>query len=243
VSLSGTSGFGRGLTEDGKTFKADRDQFVDLQDDYAKLTTLRYAPVIDETGFVFPRVEGPPSYKLIEKGGALHLHAQLVFRESEIKAALGEKSEPLTGDEARGAAASSKKSLFDDIRAPDKKPLPAARTPHTIQSFADVETDQTSVECQLRENAMPLGRNKELAERNAGQSKKRSRPKRDPAKRLLQKMFPSGLPSKDELPDQSLFAKCKGPEWNAISDDTISRAAAEVRDGKDGQGAAGLPTD
>jgi hypothetical protein len=97
----------RGRTEDAKTFKADRDQFVDLQDDYAKLTTLRYA-ALDDTGFVFPRVEGPPSYKLIEKGGARHPRAQLVFRESEIKAALGEVS---TRDEAPSAAASPKKSL------------------------------------------------------------------------------------------------------------------------------------
>ena len=42
--------------------------------------------------------------------------------------------------------------------------LSAALAPRTIQSFVDVETNQTALECWLRENAMPLGWNEELAE-------------------------------------------------------------------------------
>jgi hypothetical protein len=45
-------------------------------------------------------------------------------------------------------------------------------------------------------------------------------------------MFPGGIPSKGELPDKDLRAQCKGAEWNGISDDTIARAAAELRDGQ-----------
>jgi hypothetical protein len=79
---------------------------------------------------------------------------------------------------------------------------------------------------------MPLGWNEELAERKAEQSKKRSQPQRNKAKQLLRKMFPGGIPSKDELPDRDLRAQCKGAEWNGISDDTIARAAAALRDGQ-----------
>lgn len=110
--------------------------------------------------------------------------------------------------------------------------LSAALAPRTIQSFVDVETNQTALECWLRENAMPLGWNEELAERMAEQSKKRSQPQRNKAKQLLRKIFPGGIPSKDELPDKDLRAQCKGAEWNGISDDTIARAAAELRDGQ-----------
>jgi hypothetical protein len=62
-------------------------------------------------------------------------------------------------------------------------------------------------------------------------SKKRSRPKREPAKKLLRGMFPGTFPTKDELPDRKLFRKCKGSEWDGISFDTISRAAEELRKG------------
>jgi hypothetical protein len=74
-------------------------------------------------------------------------------------------------------------------------------------------------------------------------TKKRSQPKRGPAKRLLQKMFPDGLPSKDELPDQALLAKCKGAEWDDFSPDTVARAAADLRDEQERQAATELPTD
>jgi hypothetical protein len=39
-----------------------------------------------------------------------------------LSAALGEVSEPVRGDEAPSAAASPKKSLFNEIRAPVRKP-------------------------------------------------------------------------------------------------------------------------
>jgi hypothetical protein len=110
--------------------------------------------------------------------------------------------------------------------------LSATLAPLTTQSFVDVETNPTALECWLRENAMPLGWNEELAERKDGQTKKRQHPKRDPAKGILRKMYPNGLPSKENLPDHELLKKCKGPEWKdkEISPDTIKRAAEELRE-------------
>jgi hypothetical protein len=77
----------RGVNGDGKTFKADPDQFIDLQDGYTRLVTLRYAPVVDGTGFVFPQIEGPPSYQVMGEDGSLRPCANLIFLESEIEAA------------------------------------------------------------------------------------------------------------------------------------------------------------
>jgi hypothetical protein len=70
------------------------------------------------------------------------------------------------------------------------------------------------------------------AVKKAGQAqrRKRSQPKRTLAKRLLQKMFPNGLPSKDELPPKALLAKCKGDDWKGILPDTLERAATELRE-------------
>jgi hypothetical protein len=127
------------------------------------------------------------------------------------------------------------KVSFDCVTVSDPVGLPrlsATLAPLTIQSFVDVETNQTALECWLRENAMPLGWNEELAERKDGQTKKRQHPKRDPAKGILRKMYPNGLPSKENLPDHELLKKCKGPEWKdkEISPDTIKRAAEELRE-------------
>jgi hypothetical protein len=142
---------------------------------------------------------------------------------------------------------------LDEITLCKVRPERAARIEFAV--FKRVQADMASVEQWLRENILPAGGTaddgyvEECLPENTlradhvvdepqaeekpkpPQSKKRSQPKRDPAKRLLQKMFPNGVPSKDELPDQALLAKCKGAEWNGISPDTIARAAAEGRDG------------
>lgn len=86
--------------------------------------------------------------------------------------------------------------------------------------------------------AQPMGTNEPREESSQlrtetgnSRSKTRSRPKREPAKKLLRGMFPGTFPTKYELPDRKLFRKCKGPEWDGISPDTISRAAEELRKG------------
>jgi hypothetical protein len=61
------------------------------------------------------------------------------------------------------------------------------------------------------------------------QSSIRSQPKRARALRLLRAKFPSGLPSKEELPDYELLAQCKDSGFNDISTDTIKRAAKKLR--------------
>jgi hypothetical protein len=60
--------------------------------------------------------------------------------------------------------------------------------------------------------------------------KPRARPQRDKAKRLLQNMFPNGMPPKDKLPPRALLAKCRGPEWDRMKRDSIGRAAKELRE-------------
>jgi hypothetical protein len=80
-------------------------------------------------------------------------------------------------------------------------------------------------------NEQPREESSQLRTEGDPRSKKRSRPKREPAKKLLRGMFPGTFPTKDELPDRKLFRKCKGPEWDGISPDTISRAAEELRKG------------
>jgi len=66
------------------------------------------------------------------------------------------------------------------------------------------------------------------SERKDGQTKKRPRPQRNKAKQLLRKMFPGGMPSKDELPDRNLRTQCIGAEWKGISDDTICASGRRV---------------
>jgi hypothetical protein len=117
----------RGQTPDGKTFEAGRDQFIDLQDSYARLATLRYAPVVDPTGFVFPRIEGPPSYKLLDAHGNLYRHARLAFIESDIKTAL----EPKGAD----AAAASHSKAPDDVEPPGVNERKRAAVVGTIASL------------------------------------------------------------------------------------------------------------
>jgi hypothetical protein len=78
---------------------------------------------------------------------------------------------------------------------------------------------------QPREETPPL-----RAEPRNPQSKERPRPKRDVVKRVLLKMFPNGLPSKDELPDYMLLKKCSSPDLKDTSPDTIVRAAADMRE-------------
>jgi hypothetical protein len=133
-------------------------------------------------------------------------------------------------------------------------PERAARIEFAV--FKRVQADMASVEQWLRENILPAGGTaddgyvEECLPENTlradhvvdepqaeekpkpPQSKKRSQPQRNKAKQLLRKIFPGGIPSKDELPDKDLRAQCKGAEWNGISDDTIARAAAELRDGQ-----------
>ncbi len=81
-------------------------------------------------------------------------------------------------------------------------------------------------------NEQPREENPRLrAEPGNPQSKKRSQPQRDVVKRCLQKMFPDGLPSKDDLPDYKLLRKCNSlPDLKGISPDTIVRAMADLRE-------------
>jgi hypothetical protein len=85
-------------------------------------------------------------------------------------------------------------------------------------TYCCVEADQRAVERWIIENVLP-----------PEEPKRRPQPQRERAKRLLKKMFPKGVPPKDELPDHKLFQKCKGPEWNGISPDTVARAAEDLR--------------
>jgi hypothetical protein len=80
----------RGQTVDGKTFKAGRDQFIDLQERYIFMAAaLRYPAGVEGLG-----IEGPPSYELFDADGNRYRHARLVFRESEIETAFGMVEEP-----------------------------------------------------------------------------------------------------------------------------------------------------
>ena len=81
----------RGRTLDGKTFKARRDQFIDLQERYIfSAAALRYPEGVEGLG-----IEDPPSCELSDAGGNRYRHARLVFRESEIETAFGMAAEPL----------------------------------------------------------------------------------------------------------------------------------------------------
>jgi hypothetical protein len=91
--------------------------------------------------------------------------------------------------------------------------------------YWNVQADLPGVKKWIIANALPQWQARAFKH---PQAKKRSRPKRDPAIKRLQKMYPHGLPSKDELPDQALLEKCKGDGWG--SDDTILRAATELRE-------------
>jgi hypothetical protein len=100
--------------------------------------------------------------------------------------------------------------------------------------YWDAQADLCDVQKWIRENALPQWCREARAFEppEHPQAKRRPRPKRDRAQRLLLKMFPPGLPSKDELPDQELIAMCKGIDWKDISPDTLARAIAELREAK-----------
>jgi hypothetical protein len=81
----------RGQTLDGKTFKAGRDQFIDLQERYIFMAAaLRYPAGVEGLG-----IEDPPSYELSDADGNRYRHARLVFLKSEIETAFGMAAEPL----------------------------------------------------------------------------------------------------------------------------------------------------
>jgi hypothetical protein len=92
--------------------------------------------------------------------------------------------------------------------------------------FTDVQADLRGVETWIFKNALPPWWLEALVK----QKPKHPQPQRDRAKRLLQKLFPGGLPSKEELPNHALLVKCKGSDWNGISPDTIERAADDLRE-------------
>ena len=123
-----------------------------------------------------------------------------------------------------------------DIPATDN--CPARKDRLEIAKFKRVQADKASVEQWLRKNVLPAGdeapddveTGEKAEESSSPNHKKRPQPKRDRAKRLLQKIFGDRLPSKADLPDHELLRKCKGPEWNDISTETILRAATDLRE-------------
>ncbi|HEV7911369.1 MAG TPA: hypothetical protein VGP28_09875 [Methylocella sp.] len=121
----------RGQTLDGKTFKAGRDQFIDLQERYIFMAAaLRYPAGVEGLG-----IEDPPSYELFDADGNRYRHARLVFRESEIKTAFGMAAEPLA----------------ISAPPPPEKPSPGKASP-VLAAVADAEIVELLKEARCTNN-------------------------------------------------------------------------------------------
>jgi hypothetical protein len=134
------------LTAEGFIQKVDRTQFFGFADKYWKFASvLRYPP--NGEGVPQEVNEHCPSHDLLDESGRLHRGARLVFRESEINAALGEASEPTGDNPAPG------KPTFDEVREPDKKPFPSSRMPELVDFLTDFHQRQAVSGGSCSENA------------------------------------------------------------------------------------------
>ena len=88
-----------------------------------------------------------------------------------------------------------------------------------IAAFKQVQADMASVEQWLRENILPAG----------GDARGKSSPVRNRAQRVIDELYPSGVPAPASLSNATLCrkvgAKLKETKMQEVSDDTILRAA------------------